>query len=714
MTNKIYKFIIVIIIIIHFALLAFCVKTNTVRGPGLEEARYVPAGVYHWYHGRFQPANDSPPFARMIAAIPLLLLRVHLPSHELGGQEVDAAEARERDLRFGGRFASAALNFYWYRIFCLARLTGFVWWLLGAWVIGRWSGELWGAPAVILALSLWCVCPNVLALEQRVIPDLSLAVSWAAATYVFRSYLRAPSWGGAFAVGLLLGVAELAGFASLALFLIWPLLALLHRLMRAGGAPAGVAPGTRMLRAAFIVGSSLWVLNLGYGFTGSVTPLRSFDFVSRILKGGSPPSGGRDAPGVVGNRFRGTWLGRLACPLPADYLRGLDRRLAESEEPPPRPGGEICPAESGFDPLAAAGERRPIGLWGMMLGSLILPLAGRRPGGAPAVERLSLWLVVGAVLLMTLSAVDLLAGASGILLMTPFAIIIASSLAPGAIAGPRAIRWVAALLSAGAIADGVHAISVDQMTPENRARFRRDVSKYAGRLGLHPPRAKDAPGTAGEHGLLYRTFVDRRGVAMNYALFVPRDYRGDRPYPLILFLHGHGDRGTKGRQFTEFGLPFTLEYREIDFLVVCPQGHSGSWVPDGDDARRAMELLGAVEKDYRVDPKRIYLTGISSGGTSVWELAAVDPRRWAAIVPVASSPQDPSYAGLIKDIPCWCFHNRYDGGNSVERVRRMIEALRAAGGRPMYTEYANVNHSAWDQAYHSPGLFDWLSRQHLP
>ena len=714
MTNKIYQFIIVIIIILHFALLAFCVKTNTVRGVGLEEARYVPAGIYHYCHGRFGPANDSPPFARMVAAIPLLLLHVHLPSHELGGPEVDAAEARERDLRFGGRFASAALNFYWYRLFCLARLMGFVWWLLGAWVIGRWSGELWGAPAGILALSLWCVCPNVLALEQRVTPDLSLAVIWATATYAFRAYLRVPCLANAFAAGLLLGVAQLVGFASLTLFLIWPLLALLHRLMRAGGAPAGVALRTWMLRAVLAVVSSIWVINLGYGFTESLTPLGSFDFVSRIFKGGSPPSGGRDAPGVVGDRFRGTWLGRLACPLPADYLRGLDRRLAESEVPPPRPGGEMWPTELDVDPLAAAGKRRPIGLWGMMLGSLILPLAGRRPGGAPAADRLILWFVVGTVLLMTLCAVDRLAGASGILLMTPFAIIIASSLAPAAITGPRVIRWVAALLSAGAIADGVHAISVDQMTPENRARFRRDVGKYAGRLGLHPPRAKDAPGTAGAHGLLYHTFVDSRGVAMNYALFVPRDYRGDRPYPLILFLHGHGDRGTQGRQFTEFGLPFTLEYREIDFLVVCPQGHSGNWRPGEADALRALELLGAVERDYRVDPKRIYLTGMSSGGTGVWSLAAADPRRWAAIVPVASSPGDLSHAGLIKDIPCWCFHNRYDAGDSAENVRRMIEALRAEGGRPIYTEGANVNHNAWDQAYNSPRLFDWLSRQHLP
>ena len=88
----------------------------------------------------------------------------------------------------------------------------------------------------------------------------------------------------------------------------------------------------------------------------------------------------------------------------------------------------------------------------MMVGSLIPMLAGRRPGGTALPEVLSLWSLVGVILLMTLTAVDRLAGASGLLLMTPFAIIIASGLAPAATAGPRVIRWATALLSAGAIA----------------------------------------------------------------------------------------------------------------------------------------------------------------------------------------------------------------------------------------------------------------------
>ena len=524
--SKNNRFFFIPISIIHLFVFAFCVKTNTVRGIGLEEARYIPAGVHDWRDGRFGPANDSPPLARMIAALPLLS-GARLPSDGFGDDGDDAASgARDREIRFGGRFATPAVNFYWYRLFCLARMTGFAWWLLGAWVIARWSGELSGAPAAVLALSLWCVCPNVLAFEQRVTPELPIVVIWAAATYAFRGYLRTPSWARALAAGLLLGVAQLVGFVSLALFLVWPLLALLRRLTRADEAPVAVLP-TRILRSILTVAACLCVINLGYEFGGSGTPLESYEFESRALAGSSPSPDGPSGPGVVGNRFRGTWLGRLACPLPAEYLRGLDRRLSESEGPAPRTDEDGWPAEVGPDPLASAGERRPIGLWVMMSGSLILLLTWWRPAGTPVPEVLSLWSLVGTILLLSLMAVDRLADASGILLMTPFAIIIASGLAPAGIAGPRVIRWAAALLSAGAIAACVHAIFVDEVTPENRARFLRDLDKFRGLLRLNPPRKEAVAVADGERGLLDRTFVDSRGVAMNYALFVPRAYHGD-------------------------------------------------------------------------------------------------------------------------------------------------------------------------------------------
>lgn len=703
-------FVIIAMCALHFLIFAFGVKTNTVRGVGLDEGRYIPAGVYHWRHGGFALASDTPPLARMVAALPLLPLRVGL---EADVRRVPGDDARDRELRYGGRFASSGQNLHWYRFYCLSRMMGFLWWLLGASVLFRWSAELNGVAAGFLALALWCVGAPVLALEQQVLPELPLAVIWATATYAFRGYLRAPSWEKAAASGLLLGAAQLVDFASLALFATWPLVVLLRGLTRAAGTPAGVTPRTAMLQAALAIGLSIWIINLGYMFRASGATLGSFEFASRVLRGGSPSPGERVVNRADGNRFRGTWLGEVMCPVPADYLKGLDRRLDGREGHAPSRRDEGWPVEVGDDPLAKAGDRRPIGLWAMVLGGLLL-MPRRRPGYGFGPEEWTLYLPVGAALLLTTSAIGLLTIRAGILLTTPFAIVFASAVGRSWRSEPRVIASVAAVLSLWAVGDGLYAIYADQLTPENRARFRRDLDKYCGRLGLPPVVGGGSSGLAGERGLLHRTFIDSRGVAMNYALFIPRDYSGDRPYPLLLFLHGHGDRGTAGRRFTEVGLPFVLEHREIDFLVLCPQARSGSWKPGGDDVRRTMELLAAIEKDYRVDVERISLTGMSSGGRGVWDLAAAYPDRWAAIAPVASGHVDSGQAPRIKHLPCWCFHNRYDGGSPVAKVRGMIRALRDAGATPRYTEYLDINHDAWDRAYNSTELFEWLLQQRIP
>src|SRR6185312_585250 len=105
-------------------------------------------------------------------------------------------------------------------------------------------------------------------------------------------------------------------------------------------------------------------------------------------------------------------------------------------------------------------------------------------------------------------------------------------------------------------------------------------------------------------------------------------------------------------------------------LVVCPQGRTGFWQPGSDDARRALGILGRVKREFNVDPTRIYLSGVSSGAAGVWDLAASDPGRWAAIVPVASGGCDPALAPRIRHIPCWCFHNGNDITSPPEGPRQ--------------------------------------------
>jgi predicted peptidase len=213
-------------------------------------------------------------------------------------------------------------------------------------------------------------------------------------------------------------------------------------------------------------------------------------------------------------------------------------------------------------------------------------------------------------------------------------------------------------------------------------------------------------------GFLDRTFTDADGKEAKYVLYVPDDYKGDKPYPLILFLHGAGETGTDGKKQATVGLgPAVKKMDKFPAIVVFPQSQDRTWDADSKDGKRALANLEAVQKEYKVDDKRIYLTGLSMGGFGTWSFAVKYPDRWAAIVPICGGG-DPSKAEAIKDIPCWCFHGDADKAVSVEKSRKMIDALKAAGGKPNYDEYPDVGHNSWDKAYGTKELFDWLFKQH--
>jgi predicted peptidase len=222
-------------------------------------------------------------------------------------------------------------------------------------------------------------------------------------------------------------------------------------------------------------------------------------------------------------------------------------------------------------------------------------------------------------------------------------------------------------------------------------------------LAAAAPRAAAADAKTG--------FLDRTHGEAKYVLFVPHDYKGDKDYPLILFLHGAGERGADGEKPAKVGLGPAVRKREktFPFFVVFPQAKS-SWGANSADAKRALEILAAVQKEYKIDAKRVYLTGLSMGGFGTWGLAAKDPDRWAAIVPVCGGG-DPATAKAIKDVPCWCFHGDADKAVPVGRSRMMIGALKEAGAKPRYDEYKGVGHNSWDKAYGTDELYEWLLMQ---
>ena len=127
--------------------------------------------------------------------------------------------------------------------------------------------------------------------------------------------------------------------------------------------------------------------------------------------------------------------------------------------------------------------------------------------------------------------------------------------------------------------------------------------------------------------------------------------------------------------------------------------------------RDYQDSLALVQKDYKIDDKRLYLTGLSMGGAGTWSLAAKYPDRWAAIVPICGGG-DPEQAKAIKDLPCWVFQGDADNAGLVDKTRKMVDALKAAGGKPTYTEYAGIGHNSWEMAYNTPALYEWLLAQH--
>jgi predicted peptidase len=214
-----------------------------------------------------------------------------------------------------------------------------------------------------------------------------------------------------------------------------------------------------------------------------------------------------------------------------------------------------------------------------------------------------------------------------------------------------------------------------------------------------------------EHGFLDRVYNGPDGAESKYVVFVPHAYSGDKPVPVVLFLHGSGSTGDDGKKQVS-GIAAEVRRNEKTFpaIVVFPQSQKRTWRASSDDGKRAMAILAEVEKAYKVDPKRVYLTGLSMGGFGTWSLAAAHPEKWAAIVPICGGG-DPKSAAKFKDVPCWCFHGDADPTVSVDMSRSMIKALKEAGGEPKYTEYPGVQHNSWTKAYASKELYDWLWKQ---
>jgi predicted peptidase len=224
-----------------------------------------------------------------------------------------------------------------------------------------------------------------------------------------------------------------------------------------------------------------------------------------------------------------------------------------------------------------------------------------------------------------------------------------------------------------------------------------------------------------------RVFRDAAGKPLPYRLLRPQGYDAAKSYPLLLFFHGAAERGNDNvRQLAKGVTVFAREENRKNFqcFVVVPQCAAGSqWVdaPISADAhvqsekpaepmRLSMELLAALEKEFNVDSKRIYVAGVAMGGFGVWDTITRYPDVFAAAIPVCGGA-DESKAPLVANFPIWAFHGDQDTVVKPIRSRHMIDAIKKAGGEPKYTEYPSVGHDSWTKAFNEPGLMEWLFAQ---
>jgi len=193
-------------------------------------------------------------------------------------------------------------------------------------------------------------------------------------------------------------------------------------------------------------------------------------------------------------------------------------------------------------------------------------------------------------------------------------------------------------------------------------------------------------------------------VRIPYLLFLPSGYESRPSWPLLLFLHGSGERGDDIEAVKRNGQPKIVESRpDFPFILVSPQcPRNEPW-----DVRALLALLDDLTLRLRVDRDRVYATGLSMGGYGTWALAIAAPDRFAAIAPV-SGGGDPDAACVLKNVPAWVFHGAEDPVVPPKEDQEMVDALRGCGGDVRFTVYPGVGHDAWTPAYDDPALYEWL------
>ncbi|MEM7143777.1 MAG: prolyl oligopeptidase family serine peptidase [Verrucomicrobiota bacterium] len=202
--------------------------------------------------------------------------------------------------------------------------------------------------------------------------------------------------------------------------------------------------------------------------------------------------------------------------------------------------------------------------------------------------------------------------------------------------------------------------------------------------------------------------TQKKSIDIDYLLYLPDDYKknSNKKYPLLLFLHGAGERGHDINKVRAHGPPKKIDEGEsFPFIVASPQCPPDSWW----DPDELLLLIETLEKEYRIDPSRIYVTGLSMGGYGTWELATKFPEKFAAIAPICGGGKAWLAARRLQDTPIWVFHGAKDQAVALSESQEMVDALKKKGHQNLkFTVYPEAAHDSWTESYNNPDLYSWL------
>lgn len=200
--------------------------------------------------------------------------------------------------------------------------------------------------------------------------------------------------------------------------------------------------------------------------------------------------------------------------------------------------------------------------------------------------------------------------------------------------------------------------------------------------------------------------------SLSYWEFLPKDYGTDnREWPVMLFLHGAGERGDDLKLVKFHGPPKLVDQRpDFPFIVISPQCPKDHWWPGDVQQHLLAELLDDVLRRFKVDRQRITITGLSMGGFGTWEMTARYPHVFSAAVPICGRG-DPDSGAKLKNVPFWVFHGAKDFGVPLRYSEQMVEVVKNSGGKAKLTVYPDAGHDSWTETYNNNAVYEWMLEQ---